>query len=215
MAQRPLVLDLFCGAGGAAVGYHRAGFDVIGVDIAPQPHYPFEFHRYDALEFVERGLYSTRLRAIHASPPCQFYSVMSHCRPGLAANYPDLIGPTRTLLERTGLPWVIENVMDARAWMRDPIMLCAHTFGYELYRHRLFEANFPLREPVHLAHTKPASRAGHWTPGTVMSVAGHFAPVAHAREIMDIDWMARDEMGEAIPPYYTRYVGAQLLQQVM
>jgi DNA (cytosine-5)-methyltransferase 1 len=148
--------------------------------------------------------------AIHASPPCQRYSAMSACRPGLSDEYPDLVGPTRELLKQTGLPWVIENVPGSP--LNDPIVLCGQMFGLELYRHRLFEASLPLVAPEHPAHTMPASKAGHWTPGTVMSVAGHCAPIAKAREVMGIDWMNRAELGESIPPAYTEFIGAQLLQ---
>jgi DNA (cytosine-5)-methyltransferase 1 len=213
---KPVLLDIYCGAGGAGAGYHRAGFRVIGIDIAPQPNYPFEFIQCDALGYLEvlAAMRYEHFDAIHASPPCQFYSAMSKCRPGLADGYPDLIGPTRELLHRIGLPYVIENVPLARDWMRDPIELCGTMFGYELYRHRLFESNFPLYAPLHPAHVKPASKAGHWRPGTIMSVAGHCAPVALAREIMDIDWTTRDELAEAIPPYYTSYVGGQLLEHL-
>jgi DNA (cytosine-5)-methyltransferase 1 len=216
--MRPLLLDLFCGAGGAAMGYHRAGFDVIGVDINPQPNYPFEFVQGDALVelplILSNPCYSTsrRLTAIHASPPCQRYSKMSNCRPGLADQYPDLVGPTRDLLQLTGLPYVIENVEGAPLF--GPVMLCPMMFGRELYRHRLFEASFPLEQPDHPQHVKSASKAGHWKPGTVMSIAGHIAPVAMGRELMDIDWTTRDELAEAIPPYFTEHIGAELLQAI-
>ncbi len=214
--SKPLLLDLCCGAGGAAMGYARAGFDVIGIDLNPQPNYPFEFIQADALEFVEHvllhGFRGRHISAWHASPPCQFASAMSACRPGLAETYPNLIGPTRDLLIETGLPYVIENVPMAAKWMIDPIMLCGFMFGLELYRHRLFESNVALIEPMHPVHVKPASKAGHWIPGTVMSVSGHVAPIAHARTIMGIDWhTTRDELVEAIPPQYSEHVGRQLL----
>lgn len=188
------------------MGYYRAGFDVVGVDLHQQKNYPFEFIQGDALEYL-RG--HSGWDAIHASPPCQRHSAMSNCRPGLAQSYPALIGPTRKLLAGTGLPWVIENVPGSP--LRDPVTLCGQMFGLELYRHRLFESNVALTEPLHPAHVKPASRAGHWTPGTIMSVSGHIAPMALAREVMGIDWTNCDELGEAIPPAYTEYIGAQLL----
>ncbi len=208
--SRPLLLDLFSGAGGSAVGYHRAGFDVVGVDIAPQPNYPFEFIRYDALEWlILKRHRMTGLVAIHASPPCQRYSKMAMCRPGVPEQYPDLIEPLRELLIESGLPYVIENVPSSP--LIDPIFLCGTMFGYELYRHRRFESSIKLHQPPHPKHTKLVSKAGHWTPGTVMSVSGHVAPVKHAREIMDISWTTRDELVEAVPPYYTEYIGRQLL----
>lgn len=201
---KPLLLDLYCGAGGAAMGYSRAGYQVIGVDIKPQKNYPFEFHQCDALAYLDWAC-GDFFDVIHASPPCQRYSKMSNCRPGLADGYPDLIGPTRERLERLGVPYIIENVEGAP--LVDPVMLCPQMFGRELYRHRLFETNFPLEQPAHPPHIKPASKAGHWKPGTVMSIAGHIAPIAMARELMGIDWTTREELAEAIPPYFTEYIG--------
>jgi DNA (cytosine-5)-methyltransferase 1 len=144
------------------------------------------------------------------SPPYQRHSRMSNCRPGLAGDYPDLIGAVRELLEATGKPWVIENVPGAP--LRNPVTLCAWSFGRELYRHRLFEAGggFTLPQPAHREHTAPASRAGHWKPGTVMSVAGHVGNVALARQVMEIGWSTREELAEAVPPYFTRWIGEQL-----
>lgn len=190
------------------MGYHRAGFEVVGVDIAPQPNYPFEFIQADAIEYAKQ--YGHEFDARHASPPCQSYSVMSQARPGLADKYPDLIGATREALQGVGGPYVIENVPGSP--LEDPVTLCGFMFGLELYRHRLFEVSFPLPEPEHPQHTIPASRAGHWKPGTIMSIAGHVAPVAHAREVMGIDWTTRDELAEAIPPAYTEYVGRHLMR---
>lgn len=213
--MRPLLLDLFCGAGGASVGYHRAGFDVIGVDINPQPRYPFDFAQWDVMEPGIRSLmWSERVAAVHASPPCQGYSAMSNSRPGLADDYPRLIEPVRELLQATGLPYVIENVPGAKAHMRDPITLCGQMFGLELYRHRLVESNVWIEQPEHPAHVMPASKAGHWKPGTVMSVAGHVSPIAKAREVMGIDWMTRDELAESIPPAFTEHVGRYLIDHV-
>lgn len=137
---------------------------------------------------------------------------MSGCRPGLASTYAKLIAPTRKLLQRTGLPYVIENVPGAP--LLHPLMLCGTMFGYELYRHRLFETNFQWFAPAHLEHVKPASRAGHWRPGTVISISGHVAPMKLAREVMAIDWTNREELAEAIPPYYTEWIGRQLMTTV-
>jgi DNA (cytosine-5)-methyltransferase 1 len=201
------ILDLFCGAGGAAMGYHRAlpDAEIVGVDINPQPNYPFTFVQADALDLPWHWYYEADL--IHASPPCQGYSMMSSCRPGLADKYPKLIDPTRQRLRAARVPYVIENVVGAP--LIDPVELCGHMFGLELYRHRLFECSFPCPEPPHPAHTMPASKAGHWRPGTVMSVAGHVSPIAKAREVMGIDWMTRDELTEAIPPAYTEIIGRE------
>lgn len=192
------------------MGYYRAGFEVVGVDIKPQKNYPFEFHQMDAVSGEWWQYWDPA--AIHASPPCQRYSAMSSCRPGVAEEYPDLVDKTRELLIQTGLPYVIENVPGSP--LIEPITLCGFMFGYELYRHRLFESNVKLVEPLHPEHTKPGSKAGHWTPGTVMSVSGHIAPIALAREIMDIGWTNREELAEAIPPYYTEYIGRQLLRNL-
>lgn len=215
-SKRPLLLDLFCGAGGAAMGYHRAGFDIIGVDINPQPNYPFEFWPGDALEilsnvadYMPRAAYGVEVAVVHASPPCQRYSAMSTCCPGLADKYPDLIAPTRKLLQQTGLPWVIENVPGSP--LLDPVMLCGQMFGLELYRHRLFESSEILQQPDHPRHVIPGCKAGHWKPGHIISVSGNCAPIALARSAMGIDWTNRRELAEAVPPSYTQYVGAQLL----
>jgi DNA (cytosine-5)-methyltransferase 1 len=204
------LLDLYCGAGGASMGYHRAGFEVTGVDINPQKNYPFEFHQADALEFLKE--HGHEFDAIHASPPCQRHSAMSNCRPGLADEYPDLVAPTRDLLIASGKPWVIENVVGSP--LIDPITLCGTMFGRQLYRHRLFETSFHIEEPPHPKHVIPASKAGHWKPGTVMSVSGHIAPIAKAREIMDIDWTNREELAESIPPYFTKYVGQWIRAEI-
>lgn len=212
---RPVLLDLFCGAGGAAVGYDRAGFRVVGIDHVDQPNYPFEFRKLDAVNFMDTLLaYKDRwgFHAVHASPPCQGYSAMTTCRPGLADKYPRLIEPLRERLIASGLPYVIENVVGAP--LIDPVMLCGTMFGSELYRHRLFETSFPCTAPPHREHTVPASKAGHWTPGTIMSVAGHVAPIAHARKIMGIDWTTREELAEAIPPDYTMHVGGWLMEEL-
>lgn len=212
------LLDLFCGAGGCSVGYARAGFDVVGVDIEPQPHYPFEFHQGDALEFLAE--YGESFDAVHASPPCQHYSQMSNCRPGLADEYPDLVGPSRQLLDRTGLPYVMENVIGSGLTTapdllgRTGILLCGQMFGLKLYRHRAFETSLSLSTPNHPRHDVPASKAGHWKPGTIISVSGNCSPIAVAREAMGIDWMNRDELAEAIPPAYTEYLGGQLLDHL-
>jgi DNA (cytosine-5)-methyltransferase 1 len=138
---------------------------------------------------------------------------MSVCRPGLADDYPDLVAPTREALQETGLQWVIENVPGSP--VRPDLMLCGHMFGLKLYRHRLFELSTgPLfgAQPAHPPHLIPGSRAGHWRPGQIISVSGNCSPIALAREAMGIGWMNRTELAESIPPAYTAYVGAQLLQ---
>ncbi len=226
-ANRPRLLDLFCGAGGAAMGYHRAGFDVVGVDIKPQPHYPFEFRQGNALEVAGwisgRGNWIEGFDAIHASPPCQRYSDLAY-RNGNADEHPDLIGPTRKLLEATGRPYVIENVEGAP--LIDPVRICGSFFnlgasGYRLRRHRLFETNWPVRGrrcscpldrrpvidvsgggPTHAPRTD--GKGGRTYKGTA----------DQARAAMGIDWMTKAELNEAIPPAYTELIGHQLLAHI-
>jgi DNA (cytosine-5)-methyltransferase 1 len=204
------LLDLFCGAGGAGMGYHLAGFDVVGVDIQPQPHYPFEFHQADALEYPLDGF-----DAVHASPPCQRYSMMSQCRPGLAERYPDLIPPTRARLSESGLPWVIENVPGAP--LRPDVVLCGCQFGLRgpagmVLRRRWFEFWQPqptLTAPCH--HPEPSiPLAGHNPGRWYYTRHGRGVGIDDRRAAMGIDWMNRDELADAIPPAYTQHIGELL-----
>ncbi len=190
------------------MGYHRAGFEVVGVDINPQPNYPFEFHQADAMAFPLDGF-----DVIHASPPCQRYSRMASARPGLAATYPDLVAPTRQRMIDSGILFVIENVPGAP--LVDPIVLCGGMFALPLYRHRLFETLKIISAPLYPLHQVPASKAGHWHPGTIISVAGHCAPIVLAREAMGIDWTNREELAEAILPAYTEWIGKQLIESCL
>jgi DNA (cytosine-5)-methyltransferase 1 len=204
-----LVLDLFCCAGGASEGYRQAGFEVVGVDIERQPHYPWQFIQCDALEYLD-GAKLSEFAAIHASPPCQAYSHAQRIRD---REHPDLIGEVRKRMQASGLPYVIENVEDARPWLRDPVMLCGAMFpGLRTYRHRLFECSFPVEQPDHPPHTARQTKMGRPPQdGEFMHIVGNFSGVQAAREAMGIDWMVRDELREAIPPAYTRWVGQQLL----
>lgn len=198
-----LLLDLFCGAGGATKGYIDAGFKVVGVDHKPQPRYFGEdFIQADAMDYLAKNWW--KYDAIHASPPCQRYSKMSQCQPGLSETYPDLVGKLGAWLDFYGKPYIIENVPEAK--MRNPLILCGSMFGYDLYRHRAFQTNFRTKKPKHPFHNKSAVHPDNWTPDKVMSVVGNCAPIAHAREIMQCPWMLRDELAEAIPPYYTEYI---------
>jgi DNA (cytosine-5)-methyltransferase 1 len=210
---RPRLLDLFCGAGGAAMGYHRAGFDVVGVDNRPQPRYPFEFVQDDALEYLDHvhpvaGMAAApRFDAIHASPPCQAYSVLRRANPG--AEYPDLVAPTRELLEQTGLPWVIENVTAAPS--RSGVVLCGSMFGLPIWRHRTFESSHLLLTPAFCDHQPDAiTVTGHspqqWLGGSRKTVSRERYEAA-----MGIDWMTTAELVQAIPPAYTELIGQQLL----
>lgn len=206
---RPRLLDLFCCAGGAGMGYARAGFEVVGVDIIPQPHYPFEFHQGDALEFLRE--HGHRFDAVHASPPCQAYSATRK----IQNNYhPELIPPTRAALQRLGLPWVIENVPGSP--LIDPVELCGAMFGLRTYRHRLFEASFQVTVPEHPAHDAPQAKMGRPPKeGDYIHVVGNFSGVEYAKAAMGIDWMNRDEMAQAIPPAYTEYIGCKLMESVL
>lgn len=200
-------LDLFCGAGGASNGIRRAGFRVSGVDITRQPHYPFEFRMGNALDAD-----LSRYDFVWASPPCQRSSRMSGCRPGLRYKYDQLIPATREKLKSWGGPYIIENVVGAP--LNGPVMLCGAMFGLKTYRHRMFESNMPLLVPDHPKHRVPTSKAGHWKPGTYISVAGNCAPIAMAREAMGIDWMTRSELTEAIPPVFAEYLAKQIYERI-
>jgi DNA (cytosine-5)-methyltransferase 1 len=219
MNRRPRLLDLFSGAGGAAMGYHRAGFEVVGVDIKPQPHYPFEFHQGDAMTYPLNGF-----DAIHASPPCQAYSVANNIHQ--RDDHPDLVPATRERLKTAGVPWVMENVPGAP--MRNYVVLCGLALGCNVKRHRLFEyEGFWLWGP-------PPCPKGH--PGDWLLVFGHtvlsrgkvtgkakgggnvirreHVGTERGREAMGIDWMNRDELSQAIPPAYTEFIGRQLLEHI-
>lgn len=189
------------------MGYHRAGFDaIVGVDIEPQPHYPFTFVQADAMTYPLDGF-----DAIHASPPCQRYSVASQTQRNSGREYPDLLGATRTRLEHAGVPWVIENVPGAP--MRSDFVICGCRVGLALRRVRYFETSwngFDLMAPCH--HTGPVvSVVGHGTPSWVREQLGYNPTIQQYRDAMGIDWMNRDELSQAIPPAYTEYIGHQLI----
>lgn len=220
--MKPKLLDLFCGAGGAAMGYHRAGFDVVGVDINPQPNYPFEFIQDDwaaPLEILP-GLWERNGEpfVIHASPPCQRYSTMTK-KWGREGDHPDLVEEVQMalrMLAEGGMPYVIENVPAAP--LDAPVMLCGSMFGlgtrdqkYQLRRHRIFESNVFLFPPAACAHQGQALPVyGH--PGGSSKRDGlKFPGIAAWREGMEIDWMTQKELAESIPPAYTEYIGKQLL----
>ena len=191
------------------MGYSRAGFEVVGVDIKSQPRYPFECYRGDALsifDWLPKFRWLNEFDAIHASPPCQAFTEAQRIR-GRA--HLDLLTPTRLMLKASGAPWVIENVPGAP--MRADALLCGAMFDLGVYRHRLFETNFRLPFLLH-NHGKKQAKMGR-TPaaGEVMQVVGHFSGVAAAREAMGINWMTREELSQAIPPAYTEWIGAQLM----
>jgi DNA (cytosine-5)-methyltransferase 1 len=219
---KPRLLDLFCGAGGCSVGYHRAGFDVVGVDINPQPRYPFRFIQGDALRAVERIVSwgnGDGFAAIHASPPCQAHSDLQK-QSKLA--YEDFIPRTRHLLRMTGLPYVIENVEGAP--LVDPVVLCGVAFpDLRVIRHRLFECSFPVLRMAHqphplvFTHDKRKSHYGalDQNESYVQVTGGGNCTVANKRDAMGIDWMIGRELNEAIPPAYTEFIGRQLMDTLV
>ncbi|WP_433681201.1 DNA methylase [Nocardia sp. CA-119907] len=212
MKTRLRLLDLFCCAGGASTGYHRAGFEVVGVDIRPQPRYPFTFHQGDALEFL--AAHGGEFDAIAASPPCQAYTPLSALYPD--RSYPDLVAETRAALHAVGVPFVIENVMPAPLDLARSVTLCGAMFGLRTYRHRRFESNVTLRSPLHPAHTVRTAttrRRERWAQGWNVSVTGHIGTYV-GPDAMGIDWMNGDELSQAIPPAYTQNLGTQLLSQL-
>jgi len=216
--SRPIAIDLFCGAGGAAKGLHDAGFDVVGVDIKPQPRYPFQFMQGDALN---PPLNLRKCALIWASPTCQAHTSMKTMHN--AKEHVDLIPATRALLKASGKPYVIENVSGAP--LHDPVTLCGTMFGLgiscaELRRHRGFETNFPLQAPA----------CQHWKPVTIGVYGGHIRnrirrPGHHARgvadftfaqgcEAMGIDWMNLTELCQAIPPAFSEHIGRAALAHI-
>jgi len=198
------------------MGYHRAGFEVVGVDLVPQRNFPFEFLQADALKLDKDFLES--FDAIHASPPCQSYSDLAK-RNGNADKWPRLIEPVREMLVNSGRAYVIENVEGAP--LIDPTVLCGTMFpGLRVIRHRLFETNFPIVPPAHLRHPlvhtfdKRKKHYGQLDQNTsfVQVTGGGNCSVANAREAMGISWMTKHELNEAIPPAYTEFIGRELLR---
>jgi DNA (cytosine-5)-methyltransferase 1 len=220
--MRPRLLDLFCGAGGSAAGYHRAGFDVVGVDIKPQPHYPFEFHQADAMTYPLDGF-----DAIHASPPCQGYSRLRHLPWLKGRTWPLLIEECRGRF--AGREWVIENVEDAPL---GGVVLCGQMFGLPVFRHRRFGSSVILLQPFHVQHEhvighgrmvndrmkgtlNAGSSRGAWgTAQPIVTVAGGQFKKADGEQALGIDWMSKAELAQAIPPAYTEFIGRQLIAAV-
>lgn len=189
------------------MGYKNAGFEVVGVDIAPQPKYPFEFHQADAITFVKANHHL--FDAIHASPPCQQYTRAGIEQRKAGKVYDDTLDETRDVLRAIGKPYIIENVPDAP--MQEPIQLCGAMFGLQTYRHRLFESNLAIVAPPHPVHVAKNTKMGRApVEGEFIQVVGHFIGVAFGQKAMGIDWLGQKELPQAIPPAYTEYLGCQL-----
>lgn len=211
------LLDLYCGAGGAARGYAAAGFDVTGVDIAPQPRYPFTFVQADALDYA--AAYGHEYDLIHASPVCKGYSTAGVLAADNRKTYSLDIPHVRDVLERTGRPYVIENVVGARRHLRAPVMLCGSMFGLKVYRHRLFETRPALLlTPYHAPHndqTPPAGR-GRSPRGFISITSGGITGVSvkerHAAFGYAEPVMTNTELNESIPPAFAEWVGRQMMQ---
>lgn len=213
------ILDLFCGGGGCSEGYRRGGFKVTGVDIEPMPDYihgQVNFIQADAMEvladLVQKSYWTDGTRTIrlesydvvHASPPCQGYSATQRMNPGIV--YPKLIEPVRDALKALRRPYVIENVETAPLYAT--VTLCGGMFpGLRVYRHRIFECNFYVPQPVHNPHLAKQAKMGRVPEeGEFVQAIGHFPAIAYTRKAMGIDWLKRDELAESIPPPYTQYI---------
>lgn len=238
--MKPKLLDLFACAGGAGTGYSRAGFDVYCVDIDPQPNNPFTFRHADAIstmvdlldgkqvEFIEPDgqlvlLTMDDFSVIHASPPCQSFLSLGAVNKALgrAYDYPNLIGPIRDLLIESRLPWVIENVSNAKSEMRSPVQICGTALDLPIRRHRLFESNMQI-VGLPCQHSKFTERK-YWTSwrpngetrlSTVVQVYGNGGNQHEWPAAMGIDWMTPHEMAEAIPPAYAEFVGTQIMKSL-
>lgn len=205
MLRQPIALDLYCCQGGASQGLADAGFQVVGIDIVPQPNYPFPFIRADAVTALPAGF-----DFVWASPPCQAHTIAQRIQ---GNEHPDLIEPTRAMLRASGIPYVIENVVGAP--LHSPIMLCGAMFGLRTYRHRLFECSFPVSQPNHPEHDAPNRKMGRPVrEGEMMHIVGNFAGVQKARDIMGAQWMNRDGLREAIPPAFAKHIGLAAMAKV-
>ena len=191
---------MFCCAGGAGMGYHKAGFEVTGVDINPQPHYPFEFIQADALTYLLDNWWE--FDVIHASPPCQKFSSMQHIHKN-KSDHPDFITPTRKSLEAINKPFVIENVVGAP--LRVDLLLCGTMFELPIAKHRIFESNVPM--PLLTTVCKHENLYNPYHGGEM--ARGEREKLSAA---IGVDWfMTRPEVREAIPPAYTEFIGKVII----
>lgn len=218
--NKPVLIDIGCCQGGAAAGYQRAGFYVIGVDTMPQPRYcGEEFIVADGIELLANlaALGTLKINgrwirpaAVHTSWPCQGYTNAQRIQ---QREHPKLVEDGRVLLELTGLPYIQENVQGAP--LKDPVTLCGTMFGLHTYRHRLFESNVTLTAPEHLEHNQQQIKMGRPVKdGDFYQAVGNFSNVAYARADMGVPWMNRDGIRECIPPAYTEHLGCQLMAQI-
>lgn len=222
--MKPRALDLFCGAGGVSVGLQRAGFDVVGVDISPQPHHRGGvFVQADALIYPLEGF-----DFIWASPPCQAYTVSrSRVAAERRKQHPELIEPIRARLQPSGVPWVMENVPGAP--LRHPFLLCGASFGLgalgddgvfrQLRRHRLFESSlWNIQSPPcgcnGLEKIGVYGNGGGWASRYDPDRGGYKGCVREAREALGIDWMPLAALSQAIPPAYAEWIGRQALEAI-
>ena len=211
MMKRFKCADLFCCGGGAAVGLHRAGFDLVGWDIRPQKHYPFEFRLWNALEADLTGF-----DFVWASPPCQAYTQAAMSQRNAGKVYPDLMAATRDKLIASGLPFIIENTPGAP--MRVDVILCGSMFGLNTIRHRWFEIGFPFYAltPTCQHPKNPCVVVGHGTTSWARKRnGGKCHTIEENRAAMGIDWMNRDELSQAIPPAYSEWLGRFAYEHLM
>lgn len=202
-----LALDLFCCGGGAGMGLKQAGFDVVGVDINQQPKYPFKFIKSCAIDFLKNTDLS-EFDFLWASPPCQAHTKAKKLQ---GNEHECFIERVRELFERSGKPWCIENVVGAP--LKNPILLCGTMFGIKTYRHRLFECSFPIKQPYHPPHRQKQVKMGRPVKdGDYIQIVGHFSGVKYAQKVMGIDWLGQNELREAIPPCYSKFIAETFLK---
>lgn len=212
--MKPRMAGLFCCAGGADVGYARAGFDVTGVDIDPQPNYPGTFVQMDAFEFVAR--HGHEFDVFSASPMCRDHTPLTSVAGVRGTGWQ--VAAIRRVLEETGKPFVIENVMSAPLRKDISIVVCGDNLGLRTVRHRRFEpgGGLSLKQPPHRPHRAPTAtsrRRERWAQGWHVSITGDVG-VYVGPDAMGIDWMTGNELSQAIPPAYTELVGRQILEQI-
>jgi DNA (cytosine-5)-methyltransferase 1 len=209
--MKPTLLDLYCCAGGAGFGYEQAGFDVTGVDIEPQPKHRGKFIQADAIQYLKE--HGHKYDVIHASPPCQAYSMASMQFRKAGKEYVDLIEATREELMKIGKPYIIENVPGSP--LINPIELCGAMFGMRTYRHRLFESNIELEVPPHPKHIAPNAKMGRPVKeGEFIQYVGHFPGVKFVQEMTGLRWLGQKELAQSIPPQYTKFIGEQIIKQL-